>query len=169
MRLAGQIVDELREVAHSRALSVAVVHGGVGLERQAKLAARAHIVVATPGRLEDLLQRRDLTLKNVRHLVLDLVRPMSRGETLTFEIERTAMEGFTADEEWLETTIDHPTERLSRAIVFPRRRPCQRAMLHHEGQQTALPVIRLLDGRTLVRFEVLGPTTGAPYTVHWTW
>ena len=50
-------------VANARALSVAVVHGGVGLQRQAKLAARAHIVVATPGRLEDLLQRGDITAR----------------------------------------------------------------------------------------------------------
>jgi superfamily II DNA/RNA helicase len=69
--LAGQIVDELQDIAHSRALSVAVVHGGVGIERQAKRAARSHIVVATPGRLEDLLQRGDLTLEHVRVLVLD--------------------------------------------------------------------------------------------------
>ena len=69
--LAAQLVDDLRAVARARALSVAVVHGGVGLERQAKLASRAHIVVATPGRLEDLLQRRSLTLEHVRMLVLD--------------------------------------------------------------------------------------------------
>jgi len=69
--LAGQIMDELRGVATARALSVAVVHGGVGFDKQAKAARRAHIVVATPGRLEDLLQRRDLTLEHVRVLVLD--------------------------------------------------------------------------------------------------
>jgi ATP-dependent RNA helicase DeaD/ATP-dependent RNA helicase RhlE len=69
--LAVQIVDELLPVARARALSAAVVHGGVGLQRQAKLAARAHIVVATPGRLEDLLGRGDITLKHVRILVLD--------------------------------------------------------------------------------------------------
>jgi len=69
--LACQIVDELHGIAHARALSVAVVHGGVGLERQARLAARAHIVVATPGRLEDLLQRRDIALGHVRVLVID--------------------------------------------------------------------------------------------------
>jgi ATP-dependent RNA helicase RhlE len=69
--LAVQIVEALRPVANARALSVAVVHGGVGLQRQAKLAARAHIVVATPGRLEDLLGRGDITLKHVRILVLD--------------------------------------------------------------------------------------------------
>ena len=69
--LSCQIVGELRDIAHARALSVAVVHGGVGLHRQAKVAARAHIVVATPGRLEDLLQRRELSLAHVRILVLD--------------------------------------------------------------------------------------------------
>jgi ATP-dependent RNA helicase RhlE len=69
--LATQIVGELRDVAHARALSVAVVHGGVGLQRQGQLAARAQIVVATPGRLEDLLQRRELSLEHVRILVLD--------------------------------------------------------------------------------------------------
>jgi superfamily II DNA/RNA helicase len=69
--LATQIVEELREVAQSRALSVAPVYGGVGLQAQARKAAKAHIVVATPGRLEDLLQRRDITLEHVDVLVLD--------------------------------------------------------------------------------------------------
>src|ERR1700704_3958667 len=50
--LATQIVDEIRGVAHARALRVAAVYGGVGLVKQARDAERAHIVVATPGRLE---------------------------------------------------------------------------------------------------------------------
>ena len=69
--LAGQIVDEVRDVAHARALSVAAVYGGVGFEKQIRNARKAHIVVATPGRLEDLLERRALTLDHVRVLVLD--------------------------------------------------------------------------------------------------
>jgi superfamily II DNA/RNA helicase len=69
--LASQIVDELDSVCRSRALSIAAVYGGVGIQAQAKRAARAHIVVACPGRLEDLLQRRAFTLDNVHHLVLD--------------------------------------------------------------------------------------------------
>jgi ATP-dependent RNA helicase RhlE len=69
--LASQIVDELDSVCRSRALSIAPVYGGVGIQAQAKRAARAHIVVACPGRLEDLLQRRAFTLDHVRHLVLD--------------------------------------------------------------------------------------------------
>ncbi len=47
--LAGQIVDDARDVAEARGLTVAAVYGGVGIERQAKLARRAHLLVATPG------------------------------------------------------------------------------------------------------------------------
>src|SRR5262245_63189296 len=69
--LAEQIVEELRSIAHSRALKVAAVYGGVGIHGQAKKAANAHIIVATPGRLEDQLERGAFTLKHVSLLVLD--------------------------------------------------------------------------------------------------
>ena len=69
--LATQITDELRPIAHARALRVTAVYGGVGLTAQAKNAARSHILVATPGRLEDLLARGAFTLDAVRILVLD--------------------------------------------------------------------------------------------------
>ncbi len=69
--LATQIVDELRAIAHSRALRITAVYGGVGLVKQGKDAAQSHIVVATPGRLEDQLKRGAFTLDNVRMLVLD--------------------------------------------------------------------------------------------------
>jgi ATP-dependent RNA helicase RhlE len=69
--LVRQIVDEIRPLAHARALSVAAVYGGAGIERQSKLAARAHIVVATPGRLEDLIERGAVKLDRARILVLD--------------------------------------------------------------------------------------------------
>ncbi len=69
--LATQITDDLRPIAHARALRVTAVYGGVGLTVQAKNAARSHILVATPGRLEDLLARGAFTLDAVRILVLD--------------------------------------------------------------------------------------------------
>jgi superfamily II DNA/RNA helicase len=69
--LATQIVDEMREIARARNLRVAAVYGGVGLQAQAKTARAAHIVVATPGRLEDLLDRKMLSLEHVSLLVLD--------------------------------------------------------------------------------------------------
>jgi superfamily II DNA/RNA helicase len=69
--LVSQIADEMYTVAHARALRVATVYGGVGLTRQAKEAARSHIIVATPGRLEDLLARGAFSLDRIRILVLD--------------------------------------------------------------------------------------------------
>jgi ATP-dependent RNA helicase RhlE len=69
--LAEQIVDELQAIAHAKALRVAAVYGGVGIPAQAKRAAKAHIIVATPGRLEDLMERGAVSLNKVRILVLD--------------------------------------------------------------------------------------------------
>jgi len=69
--LASQIVDDIRAIAHARALRVTAVYGGVGLVKQARDAASSHVLVATPGRLEDLLARGAFKLGNVRMLVLD--------------------------------------------------------------------------------------------------
>jgi superfamily II DNA/RNA helicase len=69
--LATQIVDEICGIAYSRALRVTAVYGGAGLVRQAKDAARSHVLVATPGRLEDLLARGAFTLDAIRMLVFD--------------------------------------------------------------------------------------------------
>jgi ATP-dependent RNA helicase RhlE len=69
--LATQIVADIQAIAHARALRVAAVYGGVGLEKQAKLAAASHILVATPGRLEDLLARNSFNLDRIQILVLD--------------------------------------------------------------------------------------------------
>ena len=69
--LATQIAADIRGIAHARALAVTAVYGGVGLVKQAKEAARSQVLVATPGRLEDLLARRAFTLDHIRMLVLD--------------------------------------------------------------------------------------------------
>ncbi len=69
--LAVQICEAAAPLARGLGLRVAAVYGGVGLERQAKAARRAHMIVATPGRLIDLLDRRAIDLRAVRHLVLD--------------------------------------------------------------------------------------------------
>ncbi|WP_157592580.1 DEAD/DEAH box helicase [Solirubrobacter soli] len=69
--LVSQIVEEARPLAEARGLKVAAVYGGVGFEKQTREAKAAHLLVATPGRLEDLLQRRSLSLSDVEILVLD--------------------------------------------------------------------------------------------------
>jgi superfamily II DNA/RNA helicase len=69
--LAGQIVSELRSLAEARGLKIAAVYGGVGFGPQSKAARAADVLVATPGRLEDLIARGVLSLKGVRILILD--------------------------------------------------------------------------------------------------
>jgi superfamily II DNA/RNA helicase len=69
--LAGQVTAELESLAPANDLSVACVYGGVPIRAQAKAAASAHILVATPGRLQDLIERSLVNLSRVRILVLD--------------------------------------------------------------------------------------------------
>ena len=69
--LAGQIIDELATIAAAKGLRAAAVYGGVGFGPQSKAARRADIVVATPGRLEDLISRGVVSLDRIRILVLD--------------------------------------------------------------------------------------------------
>jgi ATP-dependent RNA helicase RhlE len=69
--LAAQVAAEIAPIATARGLRVARAYGGVSVASQARLAARAHILVATPGRLDDLAGRGDVRLEHVRMLVLD--------------------------------------------------------------------------------------------------
>jgi ATP-dependent RNA helicase RhlE len=69
--LAAQVSAELESLAPAKGLKVAAVYGGVPLNAQAKRAKSAHILVATPGRLQDLAERRLVDLSHVRVLVLD--------------------------------------------------------------------------------------------------
>jgi len=69
--LAAQILDAIKDLAAARGLRATAVYGGVGVAAQAARAAKAQILVATPGRLEDLMQRRAFTLDTVRIFVLD--------------------------------------------------------------------------------------------------
>jgi superfamily II DNA/RNA helicase len=69
--LAAQVSAELESLVPAKGLKVAAVYGGVPLHAQAKRAASAHILVATPGRLQDLAERRLVDLSHIRVLVLD--------------------------------------------------------------------------------------------------
>jgi ATP-dependent RNA helicase RhlE len=69
--LASQVAEEFRAIAEARRLAVATVYGGVGLAAQAARAARAAVLIATPGRLLDLVRRGLLHLGGIRIVVLD--------------------------------------------------------------------------------------------------
>ena len=69
--LATQVAADLRPLAETKGLRVATVYGGVSVGPQAKKARTAHVLVATPGRLNALLEQRLIKLDSVRTLVLD--------------------------------------------------------------------------------------------------
>jgi ATP-dependent RNA helicase RhlE len=75
--LAAQVETAFRDYGRFTDLRVAVVHGGVGYGKQREEAARGtDIVVATPGRLLDLLEQGTLNFRQVNILVLDEVDRM---------------------------------------------------------------------------------------------
>jgi ATP-dependent RNA helicase DeaD len=72
--LGQQIAKQLFKVSRyaPERIFVEAVYGGEFIEIQMqKLSRPTHIVVATPGRLMDLLERKAITLKNVKTVVLD--------------------------------------------------------------------------------------------------
>ena len=76
--LASQIVDELEVLARARKLRVAAVYGGVGFGPQIAAAKKADILVATPGRLEDLIARGAVALDQVQRARPRRGRPDAR-------------------------------------------------------------------------------------------
>ena len=69
--LALQVAADLTPLAAAKGVSVAAVYGGAPIGVQIRKARSAHVLVATPGRLHDLLERRAVSLSHVRVLVLD--------------------------------------------------------------------------------------------------
>ena len=69
--LAAQVAGELELVCRQKRLRAAAVYGGAPISSQAKRARDAHILIATPGRLQDLIERRQVSLDRVRTLILD--------------------------------------------------------------------------------------------------
>jgi len=70
--LTNQIADSLRDFSKGMRLRVRKVVGGASIHNQIRdLQHGTDILVATPGRLIDLIERRALHIDNTRHLVLD--------------------------------------------------------------------------------------------------
>ena len=69
--LALQVAEDLRPLAEAKRLRITTVYGGASVGAQARAARNANIVIATPGRMNDLLERRMIDVSRVRVLVLD--------------------------------------------------------------------------------------------------
>ena len=87
--LANQICDELAAPAAAVRRSVLAVYGGAPIEKQiATLRVGVDLVVATPGRMIDLIDRGSVSVGGVRHVVVD-------------EADRMADMGFLPQVEWI--------------------------------------------------------------------
>ena len=125
--LASQIVDELESIAAARRLRIAAVYGGVGFGPQINAARRADIVVATPGRLEDLLARGAVSLQRIRVLVLDEAdRMLDMGFKPAVDriVSKTSRERQTL---FFSATLEGATGRLAAAYTRDARRHTQAA------------------------------------------
>ena len=69
--LALQVTEELSLLGAPRGIRAGAAYGGAPIASQAKRLRGAHIVIATPGRLSDLVRRRLISLDAIRILVLD--------------------------------------------------------------------------------------------------
>src|SRR3954454_15972506 len=69
--LALQVTDELSRIGAVKQLRVATIYGGAAPAAPGQRARGAHILVATPGRLQDLFERGLVSLSTIGILVLD--------------------------------------------------------------------------------------------------
>ncbi len=113
--LAAQVRSSLEPVAHAVGIKLATVYGGTPYDRQIKrLRAGADVVVATPGRLRDLLNRGACTLDQVEVTVLDEADHLC---DLGFYPEVTQLVAMTPDHGQrmlLSATLDGDVDRLVR-------------------------------------------------------
>ena len=104
--LAVQVAEELTPLAASRNVRIAAVYGGANIERQiTKLEKGVDFVVATPGRMIDLVERKAVDLSELTHVIVD-------------EADRMADMGFLPQVEWLlrQAENDHQTLLFSATL-----------------------------------------------------
>jgi ATP-dependent RNA helicase DeaD len=116
--LSEQVDQELRKIAGPDALESVLVVGGRPMGPQIRALQRcAQVVVGTPGRVIDLLERKALSLKDVRFVVLDEAdRMLDIG--FRKDIERI-LRGSNPDRQTmlLSATLEEPVERLAQRFM----------------------------------------------------
>ena len=111
--LANQINDVLTPLAQIYGMSTTTIYGGVRYARQIRdLQAGADIVVACPGRLEDLIQQHALTLENVQVAVIDEADEMADMGFLPPVKRLLAQVSFDAQIMLFSATLDHGVDEV---------------------------------------------------------
>ena len=125
--LATQVSDVLRDLARplTQSIKVGTVFGGVSINPQMmSLRSGADIVVATPGRLLDLVDHNALHLGQVQHLVLD-------------EADRLLDLGFAEELQRVLTLLPAPRQNLLFSATFePKVKALVEALLHNPARIT---------------------------------
>lgn len=104
--LANQVCDELAGAAVAVGRTALAIYGGAPMEKQIeRLEAGVDLVVATPGRMIDLIDRKAVSVADVQHVVVD-------------EADRMADMGFLPQVEWILRNIeaDHQTLLFSATL-----------------------------------------------------
>jgi superfamily II DNA/RNA helicase len=98
--LARQVVDVLSPLARALDLRTMAIYGGTQLDRQIRSLRRpVHVVVATPGRLIDLVDRNAISLAQVQTVAID-------------EADRMADMGFFPQVEWILRRLENRSQTL---------------------------------------------------------
>ncbi|MDX6625972.1 MAG: ATP-dependent helicase RhlE [Solirubrobacterales bacterium] len=132
--LASQIVDELDSICRVKNLSITAVYGGVGFGPQIRAAKRADIVVATPGRLEDLLARGVISLNGIELLILD---EADRMLDMGFKPAVARIVGQTPDDRqtlFFSATLEGATGDLAAAYTRNARRHTKRPAVDEKAE-----------------------------------
>lgn len=119
--LASQVADTLRPLARSQGLRIATVYGGTNISRDVQNLRRGvDVLIATPGRLADLVKRREARLDDVNLVVLD---EADRMADMGFLPEVIRLLDMTADDRQtllFSATLDGDVDKLiSRYQVNP--------------------------------------------------
>ncbi len=98
--LALQVREELAPLAERRGLTVGAVYGGADMDRQIKAFKQGvDFVVATPGRMIDLLERNEVSVAALDHVIVD-------------EADRMADMGFLPQVEWILRNVEGTHQTL---------------------------------------------------------
>ena len=98
--LATQVKEELDPLCITKSLTVAAIYGGANIDEQIKnIKDGVDIVVATPGRMIDLLEREEIGLQSLEVVVLD-------------EADRMADMGFLPQVEWILRRVQRKHQTL---------------------------------------------------------
>ena len=98
--LATQVKEELDPLLNGKSMAAVAIYGGANIEEQIKVIKRGtDIIVATPGRMIDLLEREEISLQSLEMVVLD-------------EADRMADMGFLPQVEWILRRVERNHQTL---------------------------------------------------------